>query len=136
MNMSRIGTYCEKSYRLHYEIPFDFFKFNAELVQSNCSSHIIIAGDCSHIPKSGKKTARLGKFWNGCASRPEKGLEISSPAAIDVDNNTAMHLECKQTPGKLQDDESRMDFYLTQVVEKKDELKQIATHIVTQLATY
>lgn len=57
-------------------------------------------------------------------------MEISSLAAIDVDNNTAMHLECKQTPGILKDDESRMDFYPDQVLEKKDELKQIAKYIV------
>lgn len=131
MNMSRIGKYSEKSYRLHFEIPFDFFTFNTCLIQENCSSHKIIAVDCSYIPKSGKKTAHLGKFWNGCASKPEKGLEISSPAVVDVDNNTALHLECRQTPGILKDDESRMDFYLRQVAERKDELKKLADYIVT-----
>ena len=122
-NMSRIGKYSEKSYRLHFERPFDFFTFNRLLIEQHCSDHRIIAGDCSYIPKSGKKTPHPGKFWSGCASKAQKGLEIGSLAVVDVDNNTAMHLECRQTPGVL-NDESRMDFYLRQVIERKDELKQ------------
>ena len=129
-NMSRIGKYSEKSYRLHFEKPFDFFTFNKLLIEQHCSERRIIAGDCSYIPKSGKKTPHLGKFWNGCVSKPMNGLEISSLAVVDTDRNTAMHLECDQTPGNLNDDESRMDFYLRQVVGKKDGLKLLADYIV------
>ncbi|MDM8556449.1 hypothetical protein QUF75_17125 [Desulfococcaceae bacterium HSG7] len=28
MNMSGMGNYSEKSYRIHFEPPFDFFNFN------------------------------------------------------------------------------------------------------------
>ena len=129
LNMSRIGTYSEKSYRLHFEKSFDFFIFNMHLIEKFCSGHKIIAGDCSYIPKSGKETPHIGKFWSGCASKACKGLEISTLSVIDLENNTAMHLESKQTPGDLKDNESRMDFYLRQVVERKDELKQMADYI-------
>lgn len=130
MNMSRIGKYSEKSYRLHFEKPFDFFTFNKMLVEQHFSGHRVIAGDCSYISKSGKKTPDIGMFWNGCASKSCRGLEISSLAVVDIENNTAMHIECKQTPGILKDEESRIDFYLHQVVERKDELKQLADYIV------
>ena len=129
MNMSRIGKYSEKSCRLHFERPFDFFTFNKMLVEQCFSAHRVIASDCSYLSKSGKKTPHMGMFWNGCASKSCRGLEISSLAVVDVENHTAMHLECKQTPGILKDEKSRMDFYLQQVVEKKDELKQLADYI-------
>ena len=130
MNMSRIGRYCEKSCRTHFERPFEFFGFNSLLSDESCSGHRIIAGDCTHIPKSGKMTPHLGKFWNGCASKAEKGLEISSLAVVDIERNAAMHLECLQTPAVLNDEETRIDFYLRQVVGKKDQLKYHADYIV------
>ena len=71
---------------------FDYFAFNKHLIEAFCSGHRIIAGDCSYIPKSGNETPHLGKFWSGCSSKACKGLEISSLAVIDVDNNTGMHL--------------------------------------------
>lgn len=128
-NMSRIGAYSEKTYRLHYENSFDYFTFNKLLVKETFSNHVIIAGDCSFIPKSGKHTPNIDKFWNGCASKACRGLEISALAAIDVEKNMAMPLECEQTPGNLKD-ESRVDFYVRQVVDKKDELKELADYFV------
>ncbi|MBF0243594.1 MAG: transposase [Desulfamplus sp.] len=130
LNMERQGTYSEKSYRLHFEQSFDHFAFNKHLIATYCSGNKIIAADCSYIPKSGKETPHIGKFWSGCASKALKGLEISSLAVIDVDNNTGMHLECKQTTESSNDEESRVDFYLQQVIDKKDELKQLADYIV------
>ena len=126
MNMSRIGKYCEKSCRSHFEQPFDFFEHNRLLTDQFCSGHRIIAGDCTYIPKSGKMTPHIGKFWNGCASKAEKGLEISSLAVVDIERNAALHLECLQTPAVLNDGETRMDFYLRQIIEKKDQLRQIS----------
>ena len=129
MNMSRIGTCSEKTLRLHFEKPFDFFAFNKLLIKETFSSHVIIAGDCSLIPKSGKRTPDIGKFWNGCASKACRGLEISALAAVDVEKNMAMPLECEQTPSDS-NDESRVDFYVRQVVAKKDELKELADYFV------
>ncbi len=130
MNMSRMGSYSEKSYRIHFERPFDFFDFNWQMADHYCSAHRVIAGDCSYISKSGKKTPHIGKFWNGCVSKAQKGLEISTLAVVDIEKNTAMHLECKQTPAALKNEETRTDFYLEQVVAKKDELKRMADYIV------
>ncbi len=130
MNMSRIGKYSEKSCRTHFGQPFDFFAFNSLSADECCSGCRIAVGDCSYIPKSGKLTPHPGKFWNGCASKSEKGIEISSLAVIDIERNTAMHPECLQTPAVPKAGETRMDFYLRQVTEKKDQLKKHADYIV------
>lgn len=128
--LAKHGHYSEKTYRAHFEKPFDFFEFNKRLALQACSSHRIIAGDCSYIPKAGKKTPHVGKFWSGCASKVLPGLEISALAVIDVDANTAFHLECEQTPSDLADDESRIDFYVDQVVKRADDLKELADYFV------
>ncbi len=54
--MERYGSYSEKSYRLHFEKGFDFFKFNAELYKLKLSNNCIVAFDPSYLPKSGKHT--------------------------------------------------------------------------------
>lgn len=130
MNMSRIGRYSEKSLRLHFEQPFDFFTFNKLLTEHICSDHRIIAGDCSFIPKSGKKTPHIGMFWNGCASDTERGPEISTLAVVDIERNTALHLETLQTPAVLKDGETRIDFCLRQVTEKNSQLRELSCYIV------
>lgn len=128
--MARHGHFSEKTYRNHFEKKFDFFDFNKQLVKQFCSPHRIIAGDCSFIPKAGKSTPHLGKFWSGCASKALPGLEISSLAVIDVDTNRAFHLECEQTPGNLPDNESRIDFYVDHVVRHAKDLKELADYFV------
>ncbi len=130
LNMARYGAYSEKTYRTHFEAAFDFFEFNRLLIDQTCSQHRIIAADCSFVPKSGKQTPHLGKFWNGCVSKALPGLEISEIALVDVEKNTAFHLECLQTPGNLPDHESRIDFYAQQIVGRAAELKEMADYIV------
>ena len=129
-NMARYGVYSEKTYRTHFEADFSFFQFNRLLIEQTCSEHRILAADCSFVPKSGTHTPNRGKFWNGCVSKALPGLEISEIALVDVDKNTAFHLECLQTPGDLPDTESRIDFYVQQIVERAAELKQMADYIV------
>ncbi len=130
LNMARYGSYSEKTSRTHFEEPFDFFTFNTHSIEQTCSPHRIIAGDCSFAPKSGKHTPHRGKFWNGCVSKALPGLEISSLAVVDIEANTAFHLECKQTPGNFPDEESRIDFYVNQVIARASELKELADYFV------
>ena len=130
LNMARYGRYCEKTYRTHFEADFDFFEFNRLLIDQTCTAHRIIAADCSFVPKSGKHTPYLGTFWNGSISKAQKGLEISELALVDVEKNTAFHLECLQTPGNLPDNESRVDVYAQQIVDRAAELKHMADYLV------
>ena len=100
LNLGRIGDYSEKSIRLHFEKPFDFVLFNAELIKKSCGKELIAAFDPSYIPKSGKQTPGLGRWWSGKDQCTLKGLEISSLAIVDVAAGTAMSLEAVQTPSK------------------------------------
>ena len=53
--------------------------------------------DASHVPKSGKQTYGLGKFYSGCLGRAVKGLEISELALIDRDSRQAFSFSSRQT---------------------------------------
>jgi hypothetical protein len=100
LNLGRIGGYCEKSIRLHFERCFDFVCFNTALIDKSCSKDLIAAFDPSYIPKSGKQTPGLGRWWSGKDQCTLKGLEISCLSLIDVTAATAMSLETVQTPSK------------------------------------
>jgi hypothetical protein len=62
------------------------------------TAEVIAATDCSFIPKSGKQTYGLDWFYNGSASRTEKGLELSVIAVIDVAAHQGYTLSVQQTP--------------------------------------
>jgi hypothetical protein len=83
-------------------------------------SELVSAHDASFIPKSGKQTFGLGHFFNGCASRAERGLEISTLAVVDVTRRCAFTLAVSQTPPgeeatQTEPDETRVDFYKQQL---------------------
>ena len=59
---------------------------------------MISAQDASFIPKSGKQTFGLGHFFNGCTSRAERGLEISTLAVVDVTRRCASHSRWHRHP--------------------------------------
>ena len=83
-------------------------------------AELVSAHDASFIPKSGKQTFGLGHFFNGCASRAERGLEISTLAVVDVTRRCALTLAVAQTPpgeeaAKAEPEETRVDFYTQQL---------------------
>jgi len=96
-NFSRQGQFNESTYRNNFDKDFDFLQFNRLLVESYCEKEIGIAFDPSFISKSGKSTPGIGYFWSGGASRTKIGLEIGGFGAVDILNNTCMHLIAKQT---------------------------------------
>ena len=92
--------------------------------------NFVIGIDCSFIPKSGKKTNNLGKFWSSTHSRVVKGLEISSIAAIDMNQNAAYHLTTNLTPHLDNSEKKRTDFYLQQIRDNKYHLYSLSKYIV------
>ena len=132
MTMGRYGSYSEKSYRLHFKSTFNFTQFNTTTIQNRYTenSYFVIGIDCSYIPKSGKKTTSLGKFWSGSSSRTLKGLEVSSIAAIDMNRNAAYHITTNLTPPSDNSTKKRTDFYLQQIVDNKYHLSTISKYIV------
>jgi hypothetical protein len=99
-NLSRYGEYSEKTHRRHYSQPFSFMSLNEQLIGEAMPVRGDQIGgmDCSFIPKSGKKTYGLDWYYNGSASRTEKGLEISVIAIIDVESHQCYTLSVQQTP--------------------------------------
>lgn len=136
MNFFQFGRYgasCEQRYRQQFEKSFDFMNFNAKIVETHGSNHIVIGFDPSYISKSGKCTYGFGNYWSGVAGKAKPGLEISGIAAIDIDNNTALHLEAVQTPGKKELKElgfNLLSWYANCLTERAEILKGISKCVV------
>ena len=127
LNLSRYGDYTEKTYRLHYQKRFNFLSFNKELVLQSKIQSRIVAFDPSFIPKSGKHTPNLDRFWSGSHNQALKGLEIGGLALLDQSNNTAHHLDTVFTPSKKMLDEldwTRIDYYAFWLIQHKEYFSQ------------
>ena len=76
--LEQIQRVSEKTFRRWFRIPFDFSEFNSKAIDKVVAtgSDVGSAFDQSFEGKSGKKTWGKDYFWNGCASRAEKGLEL------------------------------------------------------------
>jgi hypothetical protein len=130
-NLSRYCDYSERTIARQFRQSFDWADFHQRVlnVALNPSSEMISAQDASFIPKSGKQTFGLGHFFNGCAGRPERGLEISTLAVVDLTRRCAFTVACAQTPpgdkgGTTELEETRMDFYKQQLREHRKLLPQ------------
>ena len=133
LQFGRYGKFGEQRYRQQFEKQFNFLKFNKEIIMTHTGNNHVIAFDPSYISKSGKKTYGLDKYWSGVAKTTKLGLEIGGIAAIDIENNTAFHLEAIQTPThkKLKDNEmSLLDWYAEILVQRKETLNSISKYIV------
>jgi hypothetical protein len=123
-NLGRYSNLSERTYRRQYQRSFNFMKFNQQLIEKAIEpeSEVILAVDCSFIAKSGKQTYGLDYFYNGSASRAEKGLEVSAMAVVDVNHKIAYSLSVQQTPANTSSSEkrahnetTRINHYLTQL---------------------
>jgi hypothetical protein len=120
--LSRYCDYSERTLARQFREPFDWPDFHQRVLRTAldpCAA-LVSAHDASFIPKSGKQTFGLGHFFNGCASRAERGLEIATLAVVDVTRRCAFTLAVAQTPpgeeatqGKPED--TRVDFYAQQL---------------------
>lgn len=119
-NLSRYSGITEKTFRRWFKKSFDFGEFNSRAINKvvTSESELVASFDQSFNGKSGKKTWGKDYFWNGCASKAEKGLELGLCTINDVGKNTAYALAADQTPStdelkkKLGDNSTRIDFYL------------------------
>ena len=146
-NLSRYSYFHERTFRRGFAQDFNWLDFNRRLltIMIPPCNLLIAAMDASFITKSGKHTPQLGWFFNGCASRVEKGLEASTIAILDVTLNTAYGLSARQTlatrtpknlPGKKKqktskeaDGESRLDFYLRHLCEVRPYFPALVRHL-------
>ena len=130
--MERYGDKCEKTYRLHFEQRFDFLEFNVELCKKQLSDRCILAFDPCFLSKSGKHTPGKGKFWSSCSGKITPGIEIGGLAAIDIDRNTALHLEAIQTPPPFdlkQQGKTLVGHYAGLIIERAEPITQLSIHL-------
>jgi hypothetical protein len=130
-NLSRYCEYSERTIARQFRRFFDWPAFHQRVMQAALDprSEIISVQDASFIPKSGKETFGLGHFFNGCAGRAERGLEISTLAVVDVTRRCALTLAVAQTPPgagstKTEQEETRIDFYKQQLREQRHSLPE------------
>jgi hypothetical protein len=128
-NLSRYCDYSERTIARQFRAPFDWADFHQRVLMRALAPHseLISAHDASFIPKSGKQTFGLGHFFNGCASRAERGLEMSTLAVVDVTRRCAFTLATAQTPPgeeaiQAEREETRVDFYTQQLREHRHRL--------------
>ena len=78
LQMGRYGEFSEQTYRNNFENDtFDWFAFNEHLIRKALTGKLLaIAVDPSFLPKSGKKTPWIGRFWSGVAGEMKRGQEI------------------------------------------------------------
>jgi hypothetical protein len=119
-NMSRYSPYHERTFSRWYGRDLDWVSLNkgaiTEVVPPEHDQALVM--DASFVPKSGKHTYGLDRFWNGSHSRAEKGLEISTLAWLDITENCAYGLSVEQTPPSAETADpaaTRMDVYLDQL---------------------
>lgn len=128
LNLSRYSRYDEKTFRRGFRREVHWAALNVAAIRAVAPAHHeqVLAFDPSFIPKSGKHTPGLGRFWNSCTGRAELGLEIHVLAWVDVTANTAYAIQAALTPpeptpaaprttGTTQAEDSRVDAYLAHV---------------------
>jgi hypothetical protein len=133
-NLSRYSQISERTYRRHFRRSFNFIQGNANLIKQAipATARQIIATDCSFAPKSGKGTYGIEYFYNGCAGRTEKGLEISVLAIVDVDTKQGYALSVQQTPpAKPMPETTRIDDYLEHLQATYPYLPKSAHYVVS-----
>lgn len=103
-NLSRYAGIVEQTIARQMAKKFDFLRLNTELIKDYKadSDEVVAAQDTSFVSKSGKSTFGLGWFWNGCAGKAQKGLEMCAIAVIKIGQgkNEAFTLSARQTPSK------------------------------------
>jgi hypothetical protein len=119
-NLRRSCEYSERTRARQFRASFDWPDF-PQRVRTRAldpRSELGAAQDASFLPKSGKHPFGLGPFFNGCASRAERGLEMSTVAVVEVTRRCAFPLTAAQPPPGQEKaprhpakDGTRIDFY-------------------------
>jgi len=133
LQLDRFSSLGEQTYRNHFEVEFDFFAFNKQLINQVASNERIIALDPSYIPKAGKCTYGRGKYWSGVAKAAKWGLDICGFAVVDIVNNTALHLKAWQTPSADTLKETGLNlltYYASLVTDNAEKFKEFTEYMV------
>jgi DDE superfamily endonuclease len=99
--MARVSGWNERTFRRHFSTPIAFMPLHRSVIDTvfpdSALGKRVAVFDPSFIPKSGKHTPGLSKFWNGCAQRAEDGLEVTITAIVELGTHRAQMLALQQT---------------------------------------
>lgn len=131
-NLARYSSLHEQTFRRNFARCFDWLCFNLVLLRLRAHPDEPVIGvfDTSFLPKSGKKTWGLDKFFSHAAKAIRTGLEVSLLGVIATESRRAIALDATQTPPGLSTEVtgpaySRIDFYLEQLTDCLDQLPQV-----------
>lgn len=128
LQLSRFSEHCEQYFRINFENKFNFQNFNLILVAGQKIKECIVAFDPSYIPKSGKQTFGIGRYWSGCSKQAKWGLDICGLAVVDVLQKTAFHLNAVQTP--VLENENLLDYYCRIIKENYLYFREVSSCLV------
>jgi hypothetical protein len=128
LQLSRFTQHCEQYFRINFENKFNFQDFNLALIAGQEIKECIVAFDPSYIPKSGKQTFVIGRYWSGCAKQTKLGLDICGFALVDISRKTAFHLNAIQTPPL--EEMTLLDYYCQIVKENHLYFKEVSNYLV------
>ena len=130
-NVARFSSLSEQTFRRHFARFFDWVAFNLTIMQISYHPEEPMIGvfDASFLPKSGKKTYGLDKFFSSAAGANRYGLEVSILGCIATFSRRVWTLDVTQTPPGLSQKEkasyNRMNFYLEQITDLLGKLPHI-----------
>lgn len=139
-SLGRYGNIAEKTVRRWFKKSFDFAKFNTIAIQElEPFQEAICAIDACFLEKAGKLTYGLEHFWNGCASKAQKGLETSLASIINVRTKAAYSLLMQQTlpiaeiRSLFGENATRIDFYIDTLKSLVEPIKKFTNFNVSSI---
>lgn len=140
LQLGRYGRRGEQCYRQTFARGFDWLGYNMSLAANRYQyggRRLAIAIDPTFVPKSGKKSAHIGRFWSGCASAVKHGLEVLGIGLVDADVHDCMMLRAVQTLSaseRAAKDLTLPQWYLSVLDRYKGELLKITNVMVADAA--
>lgn len=110
----------------------ELIDFQRSLIDKNGSGSYCTLFDPSYLPKSGKCTPGLGRYWSGQAGAVKRGLELGAFAVGDVEHHTAFHLSASMTPSQSELKalgKTLMGHYVSLVADRKADIHHFGSFL-------
>jgi hypothetical protein len=126
VNLARFSAYHEQTFRRHFKKAFDWVGFNVAVLRLRVHPRETLVGvfDCTLLPKSGRQTYGLDRFFCTTRRQVQSGLEVTLLGVVAAESRRTTVLDATQTPAglsvpatKAAASYTRMDFYLEQVTD-------------------
>jgi len=106
--------------------------FQCLLIDKHGSGSYCTLFDPSYLPKSGKCTPGLGRYWSGQAGAVKRGLELGAFAVGDIGHHTSFHLSASLTPSQAElkaEGKTLMGHYVSLVARRKAEIIHFGSYL-------